>query len=423
MAWYDKLIGKKKQEYSKKYSDLYLQRLGRVQNFSDRGDTYIESGYQDNPVVFSMTNIISKNGSTAKWVCKSRETGEEVENIPLKLLMANPLPDQTWEDFIQAMLTQKVLTGNAFAAVARYSNSGMGELAGKPKNLFIMPSSEIQIYLGDKGNSIDQYVLDFHGNVVSPESGVSAKDVLHIKSPNPDYSIEGDFLWGQSPFRAARRSIQTFNESLETGVWLLQNRGPEGLLVNDDPELELGPEAAADLKSKIRAQAQGPKNAGNIPIVDANLKWLQISANAEDVLLLPQRIQAAKEICNVLNFPIQLIGIESNTYQNAKEAKKALWENVIIPELEEIKNGLNRFLTPEFGNDIYLDYDLHHIAALQEDKPITELANIATINEVRAMRGLAPMKDGRGEELYVGFVQGTLADMKDKPKDKPTEDE
>ena len=320
------------------------------------------------------------------------------------------------------MLTQKVLTGNAFSAVARYSNNGMKELAGKPKNIFVMPSNEIQIYLGGKNSNIEQYVLDFSGNIISPESGVKADDVLHIKSPNPDYSIEGDFLWGQSPFRAARRSIQTLNESLETGVWLLENRGAESILVNKDDNIELSIETISDLKTKLREQAQGPKNAGNIPIMDANLDVLQIGANADDILLLPQRIQAAKEICNVLNFPVQLIGIESGTYQNAKEAKKALWENVIIPELEELKNGFNRFLTPEFGDNIYLDYDLHHIAALQEDKPITELANIATIDEVRAMRGLPPLKGKRGEELYVGFLQGTLSDM-DKTQTKPKEDD
>ena len=417
MSWFNKLFNGRKKQHSKLYSDLYLKRLGKIQTYSDRGDTYIEEGYQNNPIVYSIVNIAAKNGATARWVCKDRKTGEPIKNYSnveyaLKALMSNPSPDKCWEDFIKELITQKVLTGNAFAAVSRYGSKAINGLSGRPSELFMMPSNEIQIWLNDPQNSIEQFVLDFQGSNDSPEYGVKAKDVLHVRSDNPDYSIEGDFLWGQSPFRAARRSIQTYNDSLETGVWLLQNRGAETILVNQDADLELSNEAVDALKSKLREQAQSPKNAGNMPIIDANLGVLNVGGNADDILLLQQRQQAAVEICNSLNFPVQLIGIENATYQNAKEAKKALWQNVIIPELEEIKNGLNRWLAPQFSPRIYLDYELYHIDALKEDRPLTELANLATVNEARKRAGLEPTQEAWGNEMYVGFLQGTMKDLK-----------
>ena len=65
----------KKMEFTERYSSLFLDRLGSVQNYSDRNRTYIDKGYQENPIVYSVTNIIAKNGSKANWVCKDKRTG------------------------------------------------------------------------------------------------------------------------------------------------------------------------------------------------------------------------------------------------------------------------------------------------------------------------------------------------------------
>ena len=143
-------------------------------------------------------------------------------------------------------------------------------------------------------------------------------------------------------------------------------------------------------------------------------------------MVLEQRDYAAREICNVLNFPIQLIGLDSATYQNAKEAKKALWENVIIPILCEIRGGLNRWLAPYFGRDIMLDFDLSNIDALQEDKlmrfkAIKESAGMITINEARIAAGMKPYTwmtppttmDEFNEQVYVGFTQSVIEEGKD----------
>ena len=155
--------------------------------------------------------------------------------------------------------------------------------------------------------------------------------------------------------------------------------------------------------------------------MDGRLGVLDVSASPEELLVLEQRIQAAKEICNALNFPIQLIGIESSTYQNAKEAKKALWENVIIPELCEIRAGLNRWLAPKFGKNLVLDFDLSEVDALQEDrlmrgKAIKEFAGMITINEARKMAGLQPLDvigEFGGDDMYVGFTQAVVSDQEE----------
>ena len=400
MGLFDRFKRKGKQGFGKLYSNLFLQRAGGIQTYPNDANTYVEKGYQDNPIVSAITTITAKHGSKAPWVIKSKRTGEVVKNTLLEALMERTNTDAVWSDFMQDLITQYVLTGNGFAVMEK----GTGVNEGKPHAIFMIPSGETQIVLGDNHRSIAGYRVDF----LSQEADIPASDVLHIKTPNPDYDKAGNFLYGQSPFRAARTSIQTYNTSVETGLWFLENKGSQKILVNDSED-ELGPEAVDKLKQRLRNQSQGAKNSANIPIIDGKLGVLDVSANAPEALVLEQRHQAAREICNVLNFPIQLVGVDAATYQNAKEAKKALWENVLIPILCEVRSGLNRWLTPFFGDNIYLDFDLSNIDALQEDKlmrgkAIREFAGLVTINEARKMAGLKPMTEG-GEEIFVNFTQ------------------
>ena len=396
---------KSNQKFGKRFSNLFLSKLGGIQTYEDGNRLYIKKGYQNNPIVYAITSITAKHGSKAPWVIKSKATDDIVKNTLLDEQL------RSISDFIQDLITQYLLTGNGFATFDKSAEDGV--TPGKPSNLFILPTEETQIIIGENGRSIAGYRVDFLSN----DEEVTASDVLHIKTPNPDFDEDGDWLYGQSPFKPARIPIQTYNTSMDTGLFFLENKGSQKILFNENEEEELSPEAVDHLKQKLRLQAQGAKNAANIPIIDGKLGVIDISAKAKEVLVLEQRMQAAKEICNVINFPVQLIGIDSSTYQNAKESKKALWENVIIPILCEVRTGLNKWLAPLFGKNIYIDFDLTHIDALQEDKlmrgkAIREFAGLVTINEARVMAGLKPMEEG-GEEIFVNFTQSV---------DKGTED-
>ena len=416
MAWYNFNLKRQKPkkngsiDFPTRFQQLFLQRVGVVNSYDDNIRTYIEKGYQQNPVVFSIVNMIAKNVAKAKWVCKNSK-GEVVENVLLKELMYKPNPLQRWSDLQEALTTHYMLEGNAFLT----GEYGTGINSTKYNSLYVLPAEDMQIIAIDKAMGIRGYRVDF---AWAEDTEIPATEVLHMRTPNPDYDEVDNWLFGQSPFRAASKSIQAYNESLDTGVWFLENKGAQKILFNDNDEMELGPEAADQLKRKLRDSAQGSKNSANIPIIDGKLGVLDVSANAEDALVLEQRMWAAQEICNVANFPSQLIGLKDATYQNAKEAKKALWENCVIPMLDELRNGYNCWLTPKFGDDIYLDYDVSHIDALQEDKllrgeAITKFAGMVTINEAREMAGLKPIDtlgDFGGDDMYLGFVQAVVRD-------------
>ena len=408
MGILDKLFKKGAVKQEPRYARTFLQRLGLVNTYTDDSRTYIEQGYQQNPIVYAITHSIAKNASRARWYIKDKN-GDEVTVPMLSNLLVQPNVRQSWGDFIQDAITHKILEGNSYVT----GEFGTGINANKYNSIYIIPGENIQVIATNDHRSIRGYKVDF---AWAEDEIIPATDVLHLRNPNPDFDQTDNWWYGQSSFRPATMSIQAYNESLEAGTWFLQNKGAQKILTIKD-DMPISPEAEDALKSKLRAQAQGVKNNGTIPIIDGEFDIIDVSSNASDLLVLEQRDKAAMEICNVLGFPSQLIGLNSATYQNAKEAKKALWETCIIPEMDELAAGLNRWFAPQFG-EYTICYSIDHIDAMRDDRPVNSYANLYTVNEVRMKLGDKPFPAGdeRGEEMYM-FKQGV------EDESKPIDDE
>ena len=420
-------------EFGDRQSRLFLERIGSVNHYDADLQTYIEKGYQKNPVVYSIVNMIAKNVAKAKW-CAYNSKGEKIQSPLLAQLMYKPNPLQKFSDLTEAATTHYLLEGNSFIT----GEYGTGINSNKFNSMYILPTSKLQVVSGN-GRNISGFVMDTDTSAQE----IPASDVMWMRAANPDFNQNDNWLFGQSPFRAALESIQIYNDAKASLLWFQQNKGAQKILINKDNEIEFSPEALDQLKGKLRKQAQGNNNTGNIPIIDANLDAIDVSSGLEALMLFEQLEQSAQDICNVLNFPSQLIGLKDSTYQNGKEARLALWENCVTPMLDELKNGLNAWLAPQFG-DVWLDYDLSHVDAIQEGKllrfkAIKEAAGMVTINEARAMANLptiAKIGDFTGEDMYVGFTQAIVkdddeitdmngqspAEDKDK-KDKPKKDD
>ena len=394
-------------EFGDRQSRLFLERIGSVNHYDADLQTYIEKGYQKNPVVYSIVNMIAKNVAKAKW-CAYNSKGEKINSPLLAQLMYKPNPLQKWGDLTEAAATHYLLEGNSFIT----GEYGSGINKNKYNTLYMLPTTEIQVISGN-GRNISGFLMDTETSA----NEIPASDVMWMRAANPDYQQSDNWLFGQSPFRAALESIQIYNDAKASLLWYQQNKGAQKILINKDNEIEFSPEALDQLKNKLKKQAQGNNNTGNIPIIDANLDAIDVSSGLEALMLFEQLEQSAQDICNVLNFPSQLIGLKDSTYQNGKEARLALWENCVTPMLEELKNGLNAWLAPQFG-DIWLDYDLSHIDAIQEGKllrfqAIKEAAGMVTINEARAMANMpniAKIGDFKGDDMYLGFTQAVVKD-------------
>ena len=71
--------------------------------------------------------------------------------------------------------------------------------------MYILPSQYVDIRASLDGRAIAGYVVEVYGN--TEQDLIPKKDVLHLKSFNPKYDNDGDFLYGQSPLQACLRSL------------------------------------------------------------------------------------------------------------------------------------------------------------------------------------------------------------------------
>ena len=425
MGVFDFFTGRKRNtgslNFGSRQSRLFLERVGVVNSYDDNLRAYIEKGYQQNPVVYSIVSMIAKSVAKASWKCVNAQ-GEEIQSPLLAKLMYQPNALQKWKDLTESLTTHYLLEGNAFLT----GEYGSGINKGKYNTIYILPTEETQV-ISNNGRAINGFRVN---HSFTADTEIPAADMMWLRTPNPDYDQSDNWLFGQSAFKPALPSIQIYNDARDSLLWFQQNKGAQKIIVNKDGENEFSPEAIDQLKNKLRAQAQGNNNTGNIPIIDGTLDVIDVSSDLDSLMLFAQMDQAAQEICNVINFPSQLVGLKDATYQNAKEAKKALWENCVIPMLVELKEGFNTWLTPQFG-DVWLDFDLSHIDALQEDKimrfqAIKEGAGMISINEARVMAGLKPVDsigEFSGEDLYVGFTQAVVSDQEEISDQNGTNEE
>lgn len=391
------------------YNKLLYTWLGTSVIMQDDNDeTYIREGYQRNATIYSIINLITKAATTVPFQIyqvksdskmkqyKSMTSGhldgsaiyranllkksafELVTDSDLEQVLKRPNPEQSFSSWLQEVIAFGKLTGNRYI----YGISPeTGPNQGKFQQLYVMPSQLVEIISGGLMDPIQAYKIMYNS-----EYYIDPANMCHIKDFNPDYNSAGSNLYGQSPLRAGLRVMMSNNEAVTTGLKYLQNQTSRGMLVSKDGNIN--ETQAQALKDKFRKTYQGANNAGDIIITPKDLSWVNFGLSASDLSLIEQYNGTVKDLCNIYNIPVSLLNnTEASTYNNVKEAKKALYQNAVIPELIKIRDELNRWLVPQYGSDLYFDFDFTAISELQEevDKLVAQLAQAwwVTPNEKR----------------------------------------
>ena len=279
----------------------------------------------------------------------------------------------------------------------------------------------MEIHSGGIMQPVKEYTLSYNGTYK-----IAADDICHITDFNPYYDGTGSHLYGMSPLHSGLRVLQANNEAVTTGVKYLQNQMARGVLMSE--EGDLNEEQARMLKEKFRQQYQGTNNSGDVIITPKKLSWINFGLSTSDLSLIEQYNASIKDLCNIYSVPVQLLNnTESSTYNNMKEAKKALYQNAVIPELIKIREELNRWLTPKYGNNLYIDFDFSVIPELQEemDKVVTQMSNAwwITPNEKRAAMSYGVDEDSAFmNDYYIPanlIPTQNLPDLNDEPETMP----
>ena len=421
------LIVKNTQQTAKEYNQAIYNYLGQsvVWN-SENDDNYINEGYRKNATVYSIINLIAKAASSVpiqvyqkvnenelkrykamtsgmvdstiihKANLLKKHALVELEHTDLHELLERPNPAQSYASWITELVAFGKLTGNRYIYGI---GPDTGDNLGKYKELYVMPSQIMEVVSGGILEPIKEYRVEYNG-----QYSIEADAICHIRDFNPYYDGSGSHLYGQSPLKAGFRAMTTNNEASETGVKYLQNQMARGVLMSE--EGDLNEVQAQQLKDKFMSSYQSSSNAGDVIITPKKLSWVNFGLSASDLSLIEQYNASVKDLCNIYNVPVQLLNnTESSTYNNQKSAKAALYQHAVMPELYKIRDELNRWLAPKFGEKIYIDFDFSVIPELQEDmdKVVAQMTQAwwLTPNEKRAAMSYAEEDNDALNDFYV----------------------
>ena len=359
----------------------------------------VREGYLGNSVVFACVREIAEAGAGVDWILYKNSAGgdrQEVGGHPLLRLLRHPNPLQGRFEFFESVLSHLYLAGNTYIeSVGPQSGKGFGKAGSPPRELYVLRPDRMRV-LPDPVHFIAGYEYSSGGKSVR----LSRDRVLHLKLFHPL-----DDWYGLSPIKVAALAVDKMSSGDRWNASLLQNSAvPSGALVSKQ---RLSDDQFSRLKKEMREQIQGVNNAREPLLLEQDLEWKELGVNPKDMDWIEGLKMSALQIAQVYNMPPELIGLSSATYQNRKEARKALYTEVVCPALNRLRDALNIWLTPLFGSDLSLDYDKSGIEALSEDQEsLWKRANesqFLTINEKRRMVGygdsVSEKCDGKEREV------------------------
>lgn len=358
-------------------------------------------GYSQNVYAFAAIREVSQAIMGIPWILFNDMTSEEIDKHPLLDLLKKPNPRMSGPHFFEWLMSYFQIGGNAYIL-----RVGPNDRSKAPVELW--PLQPNLVKMTKNGN----WQIGEEPNATF----VPFEDILHLKTFNPLNT-----QMGLSPIQVAARSITQSNESKRWNVSLLQNMArPSGALV---AEGNLTKEQRTKARQEIRRKYASSESAGSPLILEGGVKWIQMALNPADMDWLEGQKLSAREIALIFGVPPELIGDSSNkTYSNYREARKAFYEDTIMPYMVWLKQEINGWLSPQFGENLRAEPNTDEVPALQEDRELlfkrANDATFLTVNEKRDMTGFEERPEGD-----VVLVPLTMIPLTDAVEPVPDPDE
>lgn len=378
--------------------------------YDQKGQTYVDKGYNINPDVYAIISQIARKFSSVPGVIKEVKDGKakkELKQLYRKSLsgqerlaknrletkaygqdseeIEDPLDKpnyyQSETEFKELWETFMLLTGNAYQWIMSPSD---GVNKGVPMARFLLPAHLVQIVLKPKfdlegdDNPISHYIILIGDSMIRFERD----DVIHSKFPNPNYDLAGSHLYGQSPLKAALRDIQLSNQTVDYNNDTMNNGGIYGFIHAKDGQTPLTQLQADDLKSRLTEMRASREALGRIAGASAPLGFTQISVDTDKMQPFSYADSAQKHIANCLGWSVLLLNTDAK-YDNLDSVWQMAISNRITPDLKIYEDGLNSQYYPRFKDlkNAEVHFDVSELPEMQGDmKDLVAWLSIAVEN-------------------------------------------
>lgn len=295
-----------------------------------------------------------------------------------QLLHDSPNARMTPFEFWRAMMLNYDLRGNAYARIDRASN-------GEAVALWPMPADQVEPIVLPDGSMVYKYTLGANVIVYAAES------VLHLKNL-------GNGTTGLSKLEFMASTTDEMQKAQQSASQTFGNGGkPTGVLMIDKV---LNKEQRAALKKNFAELAVGHINS--VHLLEANMKYQQLSLTPMEQQLLETRKYGVEEICRWFDVPPVLVHHANVTSWGSGifEIKDGFYTLSLAPLAVNLVQAIRkRVLTPMQRATMTVEVSLDALmrASIKDRYEIYGKAvqnGIKTRNEVRQLENDPPMAGG-----------------------------
>ena len=379
------------------FNEAFLFGSGGYTEYDNNNITYLEKGYNYNPIVYAVINQqasktasipytikrIKDKGSLAKMNQLAQATRSNMsmeqkvrhmmlehkafEDDDMKFPMEQPNVNQTWYEFLALYKTFLKLTGNVYIYMLAPTE---GQNAGTPIQVYLLPSQYIQIIVKKNASMLGAespvkgYILTYGRSYIE----FDATQVIHIKYPNPNYGENGEHLYGMSPLRAALRNIQSSNKSLDLNIKTLQSGGGFGFFYGKNAPLN--EEQSKAFKERLSEMQASPGEMAKIAGTSQEMGFQRMSLTSDELKPFDYLNFDTKQICNVLGWDDKLLNATDGAkYDNMGYALRRVVTDNILPDLKLLADALNKDFLPRFKGyeNAVLMFDVSDLPEMQVD--------------------------------------------------------
>jgi HK97 family phage portal protein len=126
-------------------------------------------------------------------------------------------------------------------------------------------------------------------------------------------------------------------------------------------------EQANIIKRAVNEDINTVDNKGKVAVLQTPWDYLNFGLSSVDMELVNTLRMSMHQWCRVFGLPAVLFDVDTSSYNNYQNAMRDLITNTIIPKCCNLRDELNKFLVPVFGEDVFIDFDITALPEMQQD--------------------------------------------------------
>lgn len=392
--------------YADKLYDIVTNNKAAVnQAWSDQPELWLQMGFPTTtgrmagsaPLESAISLIAGDISSLEPHLLQENEDGTytPIKNSPIARVLRKPNEYQTRTDFLQGIVRDTILYGNAYAW-ADLDNRGqiraMYPLRPRQVTPYILPNGDVYYSVGltelEIGERAEQRTQE---KIMVPASQIFHHRIFTANHPligiSPLYAIGGT----TAMHAAIANNLAAFHEN---------NARPGGLLIAPGG---MKPESRDRLRQDFAKTFSGA-NTGRTAVLDFDAKYepLPYTSASEQQAVELLRL-SVEDVARALHIPLDMLLNQSGTTTSVEASQRHYYSRCLRVWIEGLEDRFDDFFGL-IGTDKEVEFELDDLFRAESLNRIERLVKgvqggIYTPNEARKSEGLAPVDGGEGAYL------------------------